>query len=139
MGDWYVVRGDYVIPERSRSLRQSRSDEETYASKSEEQYSSFLEANGANPIATAQRSNAEVIVRNARKAPNFKRRDLAAEFYVSDVHFVPIGDDAVLEYDQARASASNLARASLASRACRSECNARASPVQAGRHCIGGS
>ena len=60
VGDRYIVRGDYVIPERLRSLRQLRGDEESYASRSEEQFSSLIMATGTGPLATAQRTGVEV-------------------------------------------------------------------------------
>jgi len=98
VGDKYVVRGDYVIPERLRALRQSRGDEESYASRSEELFSSFIDAYGTGPIATAQRGGIEVIIKDAASATNFKRKALAQEFGVENVHFVPLDDGAVLEY-----------------------------------------
>jgi hypothetical protein len=95
-----VVRGDYVIPERVRSLRQSRGDDETYTSRSEELFSSIIDANGPGPIATAQRSGVEVVIQDAAASTNFKRASLAQEFEVANVHFVPLADGSVLEYGQ---------------------------------------
>ena len=50
VGDRFLVRGDYVIPERLRSLRQARGDDETYASISQEQFSAFIPVDGDSPI-----------------------------------------------------------------------------------------
>ena len=104
VGDKYAVRGDYIIPERLRSLRQARGDEESYTSRTEEQYSLLIDAYGSGPIASAQRSGVEVVIENAATAKKFKRKQLALEFGVSNVHFVPLAGAVVLEYGRGGAA-----------------------------------
>ena len=107
VADRYVVRGDYVVPERLRALRQSRGDDDSYTSRSEDM---VLSANGEGPIATAQRSGREVIIDDATTAVNFRRRELALEFGINDCHFVPLAEG-VLEYGSASTVVSDEQRA----------------------------
>lgn len=138
VGPRYVVRGDYVLPERLRALRQTRGDQKSYTSESEEMVSDaichtrahrphqlsralsptvlpkrppifvrqVIDANGAGPIATAARSGKEVVIEDADSGahPNYRRADLAKEFGVRNVHFVPT-EAGVLEYGSASTSA----------------------------------
>lgn len=106
VADRYVVRGDFVVPERLRALRQSRGDDDSYTSRSEDL---VLSANGEGPIATAQRSGKEVIIDDASTAVNYRRRELALEFGINNCHFVPL-EQGVLEYGSASTAISNEQR-----------------------------
>jgi len=97
IGDKFVCRGDYVLPERVRALRQSRGDSKSYTSESEEY---VFDANGEGPIAKAFRTRTEVVIEGAATSSVFKRRELAEEFGVGNIHFVPT-EDGVLEYGSA--------------------------------------
>ena len=98
VGGTYMLRGEYMIPERRRALRQTRGDDESYMSRSDELFSSLLDATGQGPIATASRSGVEVVIQDVDASTSFQRKDLARELGVSDVHFVPLRGGAVLEF-----------------------------------------
>ena len=71
---------------RRQLLRKQRGDEKTFVSESR---AYTLESHGDNPVATAFRTGEHEVVMNASSCPNFKRANLAGEFDVVHIYFVP--------------------------------------------------
>jgi hypothetical protein len=136
IGDKFVCRGDYVLPERVRALRQSRGDSKSYTSESEEY---VFDANGEGPIAKAFRTRTEVVIEGAATSSVFKRRELAEEFGVGNIHFVPT-EDGVRGQRDARRTRRAHARRRLHTHAARTHAPRRPSSaagarVRLGQHC----
>jgi len=90
-GDNFVVKADYVTDARKKSLAATRADDKTFCSESK---GVLIPADGNGPIATAFREGREV---NVTDTSVMKRADLAKEFGVARVVFVPT-DGGVLEF-----------------------------------------
>merc|ERR1719343_670254 len=93
-GDEFVVGADFVVPERLRALKAARGDDKSYTTESENMK---IPADSSGPVATAARSGKELVLEDPSSDPDFKRKDLAAEFNIKQCHFVPC-KDGVLEY-----------------------------------------
>merc|ERR1712006_33344 len=89
----YVAGASYLIAERVRALAGTRSDGKSYTTES---VSMTFPADGNGPIATTARSGKEMVIEDASKS-NMKRAELAKEFNIGNIHFVPCRDG-VLEY-----------------------------------------
>jgi hypothetical protein len=92
-GNEYVAGASYLIAERVRALKASRDDGKSYTTES---MAMSFPADGAGPIATTARSGKEMVIVDASNS-NMKRADLAKEFNIGNIHFVPCRDG-VLEY-----------------------------------------
>jgi len=90
-GGEFKVQADYVTDSRKRLLKQVRNDDETFCSKSRHM---TIDAAGSGPIATAFREGKEVTVVDVNE---MKRAELAKEFDIARVHFIPM-ESGVLEY-----------------------------------------
>ena len=80
-----------------QALRSIRSDGKTFAAESERTTSGKVKASGDNPIAKAMRTGEQVII-TAEDTKNMVRKDIAADFNMQTIRFVPLGDGTVLEY-----------------------------------------
>ena len=85
-GDEYVVRGDFVLPERAAALKEARGDDKTFASETRKVR---LPAAGNNMVASAAASGKEVVLDKPAESSTFKRASLAKEFNVASIHCVP--------------------------------------------------
>jgi len=85
-GDEYVVRGDFVLPERAAALKEARGDDKTFASETRKVR---LPAAGDNMVASAAASGKEVVLDKPAESSTFKRASLAKEFNVASIHCVP--------------------------------------------------
>ena len=91
-GDKFVVAREFTTDARKEALRRARQDDKTFSSESR-QYAFPVEGDG--PIATSARTQKETIVTDFSK---MVRRNLAQEFGIKKVHFVPLPDGSVIEY-----------------------------------------
>jgi hypothetical protein len=102
VGDTFEYGASYIKSDYARALKASRGDEKTYVSESSDM---SFELDGEGPVATAARSNKEIIIEDAAlftsytlvRLGSFKRMTLASEFSVKNIHFVPCRDG-VIEY-----------------------------------------
>lgn len=90
-GNEFKVTADYVTDSRKRLLKEVRNDDDTFCSMSRHV---TIDAAGNGPIATAFREGKEVTVTDVNK---MKRAELAKEFDIARVHFIPM-ESGVLEY-----------------------------------------
>jgi len=93
INNMYVAGASYVVPERLRVLKETRGDDKTYTSES---LGMTFPADGDGPIAVTARSGKAMVI-DAPEQANMKRAELAKEFNIGDIHFVPCRDG-VLEY-----------------------------------------
>lgn len=94
-GDGYFrAIATYVTPERVRALANKRGDNKTFCSESQ---GFKLPVDGNGPVATAARTGQEQFIQDAPTEPTFRRKDIAKEFGVASIHFVPV-TGGVLEY-----------------------------------------
>ena len=91
-GEDYVIKADYVLPERQSALKKHRSDDKTFTSESRHMKLSAL---GDGSVATAARSGKTIVVGPEQL---HVRKTTALEFGIHTLTFVPcVGG--VLEYD----------------------------------------
>ena len=88
----FEVAKDFTTEEKRRALRLARRDDKTFASESRKVK---IPAEGNGAIATAARSQRELVVKDFSKMVRVK---LCREFGVKELHFVPLSSGSVLEY-----------------------------------------
>ena len=93
-GDAFVVDKDYTTEARKRALKQTRRDDKTFASESR---NVRLSADGNGPVATAFKSGREQVI-SKDGIDKMVRADLARDFGIKQMHFIPLPDGSVLEY-----------------------------------------
>jgi hypothetical protein len=92
-GDKFVWGAGYSLPERLRALANAGKRSNFVQESSRFSFA----ADGKGPVATAARSGKEVVIVDPEDDPNFKRADIAREYGIGNLHFVPC-EDGVLEY-----------------------------------------
>eukprot|EP00930_Biecheleria_cincta_P008354 TRINITY_DN109775_c0_g1_i1.p1 TRINITY_DN109775_c0_g1~~TRINITY_DN109775_c0_g1_i1.p1 ORF type:complete len:659 (-),score=120.82 TRINITY_DN109775_c0_g1_i1:61-2037(-) len=90
-GEFQVV-ADYVTPQRKKSLKNRRGNDETFSSKCRS-----LALGGDAIVAQVAKSRREVFIPNAAEHGTFTRSSLAREFGVKTVRLLPC-EGGVLEY-----------------------------------------
>ena len=88
----FEVAKDFTTEEKRRALRLARRDDKTFASESRKVK---IPAEGNGAIATAARSQRELVVKDFSKMVRVK---LCREFGVKELRFVPLTSGSVLEY-----------------------------------------
>ena len=101
---WKVVDNEYraattyTTPARLAALRKTRGDDRTFATQSADY---TFPATGDGPVATCFRTKSEITIMDIGPDTKMKRRSLAMEFGIGNVHFIPC-ESGVLEYGTGR-------------------------------------
>lgn len=95
-GDFFC-QDDYTLASRKRALRRVRGDDKTFAGESSKL---IMPGTGSNLIATADREQKEQIISSPDQLVSPLRRELAYEFGINHIHFVPVPGQpgTVMEY-----------------------------------------
>ena len=91
-GDKFVAKREFTTQARKEALRKARHDDKTFSSES---MRFEFPVNGNGPIATSARTKTETVITDFS---NMNRRELAKEFGIKKIHFVPLPDGSVVEY-----------------------------------------